>query len=110
MKVALLNEKILIQRTVVISDEIGNRKNSWEDYYSCFATISGESGNEQLEAGQNLDGVNISFTVRWCSAVSDIDSTGYRIVFYGDIYNILAVDHMNYKKKSLKFMCQKARR
>lgn len=110
MKIALLNEKILIQRTVVISDKIGNRKNSWEDYYSCFATISGESGKEQLEAGQNLDGVNISFTVRWCYALSDIDSTGYRIVFNGDIYNILAVDHMNYKKKSLKFKCQKARR
>lgn len=110
MKVALLNEKILIQRTVVISDEIGNRKNSWEDYYSCFATISGESGKEQLEAGQNLDGVNISFTVRWSAALSDIDSTGYRIVFHGDIYNILVVDHMNYKKKSLKFKCQKVRR
>lgn len=110
MKVALLNEKILIQRTVVTSDAIGNRKNSWEDYFSCFVTISGENGNEQLEAGQNLDRVNISFAVRWCVALSDIDSTGYRIVFHGDIYNILAVDHMNYKKKSLKFKCQKVRR
>lgn len=110
MKVALLNEKILIQRTVVTSDEIGNRKNVWEDYFSCFATISGEGGDEQLEAGQNLNRVNVSFTVRWCSALSDIDTTGYRIVFHGEIYNILAVDHMNYKKKSLKFKCQKVRR
>lgn len=110
MEVALLYEKILIQRTVVISDEIGNRKNIWEDYFSCFATISGEGGNEQLEAGQNLDGVKVSFTVRWCSVLSDVDSTRYRIIFRGDIYNILAVDHMNYKKKSLKLMCQKVRR
>ena len=110
MKVALLNEKILIQRTIVISDAIGNRKNIWEDYFTCFATISDESGNEQLEAGLNLDGVNISFTVRWCAALSYIDSTGYRIVFREDIYNILAVDHMNYKKKSLKFKCRKVRR
>ena len=35
MKVALLNEKILIQKAVVITDEIGNRKNTWEDYFSC---------------------------------------------------------------------------
>ena len=32
------------------------------------------------------------------------------IVFNGEIYNIVAVDHMNYKKKSLKLRCQKVRR
>ena len=94
MKVALLNEKIQMQKTVIISDEIGNRKNIWEDFFSCFATISGEGGDEQLEVGQNLDKVNISFTVRWCNALADIDSTGFRILFRGDIYNILAIDHM----------------
>ena len=43
MKISLLNEKILFQKGVVVSDAIGNRKNAWEDYYSCFATIGGES-------------------------------------------------------------------
>ena len=38
MKVSLLNEKILFQKNAVVSDVIGNRKNAWEDYYSCFAT------------------------------------------------------------------------
>lgn len=110
MKISLLNEKIHIQKTVVIPDEIGNRKNIWEDFFSCFATISGEGGDEQLEAGQNLDKARVSFTVRWCSALADVESIGFRILFHGDIYNILAIDHMNYKKKSLKFKCQKARR
>ena len=110
MKVALLNEKILIQKAVVTADQIGNRKSEWEDYFSCFATISNEGGDEQLEAGQNIDKVNISFTVRWCNAVSAMDSTGFRIIFHDKIFDILAIDHMNYKKKSLKFRCQKARR
>ena len=39
-----------------------------------------------------------------------IDSTGYRVVFGGELYDILAIDHMNYKKKSIKFKCRKARR
>lgn len=51
MKVSLLNEKILFQKRAVVSDAIGNRKNVWEDYYSCFATIGGEGGNEKSEAG-----------------------------------------------------------
>ena len=110
MKVSLLNEKILFQKSVVVSDAIGNRKNTWEDYYSCFATIGGEGGKEKAEAGQTVDGASITFTVRYCGQLVDIMSTGFRILFRGEIYNILSVDHMNYKKKSLKFRCEKARR
>ena len=110
MKISLLNEKILFQKNSVVSDVIGNRKNVWEDYYSCFATIGGESRNEKAEAGQTIDDVGITFTVRYCSQLVDIVSTGFRILFRGEIYNILSVDHMNYKKRSLKFRCEKARR
>ena len=110
MKISLLNEKILIQRAVVSSDGIGNRKNIWEDYFSCYATVSGESGSEKNTAGMTVEDTDISFTVRWCKAVSSVSSTGYRILFCGEIYNIRLVDHMNYKKKSVKFKCQKVRR
>lgn len=110
MKVSLLNEKITFQKSVVQSDSIGNRKNAWEDYYSCFATIGGEGGNERLEAGQTVEGATITFSVRYCDKLVDIMSTGFRIQFRGEIYNILSVDHMNWKKKSLKFRCEKARR
>ena len=110
MKVSLLNEKITFQKSVVQSDSIGNRKNVWEDYYSCFATIGGEGGNEKMEAGQTADGATITFSVRYCNQLVDIVSTGFRILFRGEIYNILSVDHMNYKKKSLKFRCEKAGR
>lgn len=57
-----------------------------------------------------VDEADISFTVRYCKKASVIDSTGYRVVFGGGIYDILAVDHMNYKKKCIKFKCRKARR
>lgn len=110
MKVSLLNEKILFQKGVVMSDAIGNRKNDWEDYFSCFATITGEDGDEKSEAGHMVDRASITFTVRYCSRLVDVMSTGFRILFHGEIYNILSVDHMNYKKKSLKFRCEKARR
>lgn len=56
MKISLLNEKILFQKGVVVSNAIGNRKNTWEDYYSCFATIGGEGGNEKSEADLTYTG------------------------------------------------------
>ena len=110
MKVSLLNEKIVFQKSEVQSDAIGNRKNAWVDYFSCFATIGGEGGNEKDEAGQTVDHATITFSVRYCAALVDVVPTQHRILFRGEIYNIISVDHMNWKKKFLKFRCEKVRR
>ena len=50
------------------------------------------------------------FTLRWCAASSVITPTEYRVVMDGQIYDILSVDHMNFKHKSVKLHCRKARR
>lgn len=113
MEVSLLNVKITFQKNVVEVDGIGNHKNTWTDYYPCHATVSGEAGKQTSEsdvAGTVADESDISFTVRYCKKASVVDSTGYRVVFGGELYDILAIDHMNYKKKCLKFKCRKARR
>lgn len=36
-----------------------------------------------------------------------IDSTKCRVLFDGAVYNIVSIDHMNFKKKCLKFKCEK---
>ena len=45
MDIALMNVNITFQEAVVESDEIGNRINTWKDYYTCHATVSGESAS-----------------------------------------------------------------
>ena len=111
MDVALLNQKILVQKNEVTVDAIGNHLNQWVDFYSCYATIGGESPNESTAAGTVVDNTKAYFTVRWCKAVSEITSDGYRVVYADEkIYNILGIDHQNFKKKSVKLKCQKARR
>lgn len=110
MDIALMNVRILFQKNVVQTDKIGNHINTWEDYYSCYATVSGEGGTEKTAAGLVVDDSDISFSVRYCRLVSKVDSTGYRIIFNETIYNILSIDHMNYKRKFVKFKCQRVRR
>lgn len=110
MKISLLYARVTIQKNVVKSDVLGNHKNEWVDYYSCYATISNEGGSEDNVAGGTVENDRFAVTVRYCSETSKITSTAYRIVLDGDIYNITAVDHMNYKRKAMKFWCQKARR
>ena len=113
MEDSLLNVHITFQKNAVEVDGIGNHTNTWADYYSCHATVSGEAGKQTSEtdvAGIVADESDISFTVRYCKKASVIDSTGFRVVFGGELYDILAIDHMNFKKKCLKFKCRKARR
>ena len=110
MNIGLLNLRILIQKNAVVSDAIGNRKNTWTDYFSCYATIGGESGTEVHRTGETLESADLTFTVRYSSETAAVTPSGYRIVYGGELYNSLAVDHQNNKRKSLKFRCSKVRR
>ena len=110
MEIALLNVRITIQKSSVTVDGIGNHVNAWEDFYSCHATVSGESPKEDTAAGTIVDNGKADFTVRWCRKVSEVTADKFRVVYGGEIYNILGIDHRNFKRKSVKLKCQKARR
>lgn len=112
MDIAAMNERITFQKNTVVSDKIGNRKNTWEDYYSCYSTISdstGKSNTEEEVAGFLVDHSDVNFTVRYCKKISQIASTHFRILWRGEIYNIVKIDHLNMKKHALKFKCEKER-
>lgn len=110
MKIELLNVRIFISKNDVVVDAIGNHKNTWSDYYTCYATVSAEAGKEQSDAGLIVDDSKVDFTIRWCEKAAGITSTGFRVSFNGELYDIIAVDHRNYKRKSIKLCCQKTRR
>ena len=113
MKVALLNERVTFFKNTVVTDEVGNHTNEWDEYFSCYATIGGEglaSSKEEEVAGTTVEDVAMTVTVRYCAKMAVITSTGFRILFKGDFYDIVNVDHMNFKKKCLKFSCRKVRR
>lgn len=110
MNIELLNVRIYIQENEIISDSIGNRKNAWKDYYTCYATVSCEAGKEETDAGIIVNNSKIDFTIRWCKKTSLLDSTHYRVEFNNELYDINAVDHMNFKRKCIKLSCQKVRR
>lgn len=110
MKISLLNSRIQIQKNTIVTDAIGNHKNIWTDYFSCYATIGGESGTEVYRTGETLESADLYFTVRYCKETEAVTPGGYRIVYSGELYNIIAVDHQNNKRKSLKFRCSKVRR
>lgn len=110
MDIAAMNVRVTFQKNETVTDKYGNHKNAWTDYYSCYATIGGETGQEQAVVGETVENTDMNVTVRYCSETAVITSTKYRILFGDDIYDILAVDHLNFKKNALKFKCRKVRR
>lgn len=110
MNIGLLNVRIRIQKNTVTVDRIGNHINEWKDHYICHATVGSEGGSEKAVAGLIVDDSDIAFTVRFCKKTEEVESIGYRIVFQDELYDIESVDHMNYKKKCVKFKCRKVRR
>ena len=110
MNISLLNTRIEVQRNSQTIDQYGNHKNTWEPYLFCYATISGETPHENTEAGLVVDDSRIDFTIRWFAASSVISSTGYRVLFRDEVYDIIGVSHMNYKRKSVKLLCRKESR
>ena len=104
-----LNEKIIIQKNTVEIDRYGNHSNAWTDYFPCHAYASTYQKNE--ESGVlTTDERSITFEVRFCSELSGITSTGYRVLFHGEIYNIESVDMMNWRRKFIHLHCRKEER
>ena len=107
MDISLLNQKITFEKNETLVDEIGNHSNSWSTYYSCFAGISGESGTENEKAGQIISEETITFKVRICNLLKDLNTTNFRIVYNDNAYNILSIDHLSYKQNFIKLKCKK---
>ena len=62
MKIGLLNVRIHISKNTVTVDAIGNHKNEWQSYYTCYATVSAEGGKEMTDAGMVVDDSTIRAT------------------------------------------------
>lgn len=110
MNIARLNKRVLFQKNVTVTDAIGNHRSEWAPYYTCSATVGGESGTENRDAGAIVESVDLNVTVRYCRKTAAVTTTGYRLVIDDEPFDILSIDHFSYKHQALKFKCKKVRR
>ena len=110
MDIAALNVRITFQQNETVVDRYKNHVNEWTDYFTCYATASMTGGGEAEAAGTTNVSEVIDFTTRYCSELSAVSADHYRILLDGQVYNILSVNPMGFKRNSLKFHCEKERR
>lgn len=110
MNIAAMNVRITIQKQKTTEDDVGNHKNSWHDYLSCWATPVHAGGSESEDAGTVNATDRIDFTIRYTKKLDGVDASKIRVMLGKTIYNVTDIDPMGFRKKSLKLKCQKVRR
>lgn len=109
MDIGKMNERITFEKCVAVKDKVGNHVNTWEEYYSCFAYASTYQAEEN-PGEVTTEERSVSFSVRYCSELKNLSSTGFRIRFHDEIYNIRSVDMMNYQRREIKLLCRREAR
>lgn len=106
-RIARFNTRIMIQKNTTVTDKYKNHKSGWADYFSCSA-YAGTYQHDKEEAGEatTYPERTINFDVRYCSELKNIKSNEYRVIFDGDVYDIIAVDMMNYQRKTITLQCK----
>lgn len=105
MDISKLNQRILIQKGVPKTDDVGNVLLQWQDFYSCFASVKTAGGKEQ-QKGDTEEQHSVAFAVRFCKKLSELSAVDYRIMFRGKNYNIVQVDFADYGGKTIKIKAE----
>ena len=112
MKAGLLNKRITIQKSETVVDEACNHLPDWKPYFQCWATVTNGSrvADETHNAGTTQEHSRLDITVRWCDKIAAVNSTEYRILIGEDIYNILSIDEMGFRRFGRKFHTERKER
>lgn len=102
-------EKVLIEMEDRTVDRIGNRRQTWLEFYKGYAYVNNLTGSEYWAAAQTQAEETVVFTMRYVPILRAVNSTDYRIVFRGAHYNITSVDNVQYKNETIKFRAVKAK-
>jgi SPP1 family predicted phage head-tail adaptor len=94
VEIGKLNQRITLLEHRTKIDEIGNHVTKWEELCSMWSMVtikSLQSSSENTENGTSKEIQTVTFTVRQSSYLLFINSTTHRILFRGQIYNIISV-------------------
>lgn len=98
MEIGKLNQRITFLENRTKVDEIGNHTAQWEEISSCWADVYITNSSENMEGGVTSEKQTIRFVIRQTFDRLRINSTTHKILFRGQIYNIISVKP-NYEKR-----------
>ena len=91
MEIGNLNQRITILEQSTRVDNIGNHKAQWDEFFSCWASVSVKNSAENSDNGTTKEVQTLQFTIRQNSMTMGISTTANRISFRGVIYDIIGI-------------------
>ena len=64
MDIGSMRQRIILQKHILHTDEIGNHQSHWEKFYSCFAYVNLASGKENVTDIETLSEDTLVFILR----------------------------------------------
>ena len=102
MDAGTLREFIVIEKRIVVEDDIGNQSSTWLPFYKGFASVNNLFGTEYWAAAQTQSQNTVVFTLRYNPLFNEVNSLEYRLLFRGKEYDIKSVDNVKYANISIK--------
>ncbi len=88
------NQRITFQKQTDSSDEIGSQTTELSDFYSCWAEVRGVSGREYCSAREQHEENALSFKVRFCRKLAEINKTEYFIKYKNKLFDITDINNL----------------
>ncbi len=104
MNIGDLRVRITIQKNETQTDQYGNHKSYWTDYFRCWATaVSRKASVSEGETASHIaETEKLDFTVRYSTETALVNPKRFRVILNDRIYNIVSVDPMAFKHNSIK--------
>lgn len=97
-----MNTRIKIEKRTTIYEK-GIKKETWEEYYSCWCAVLDLIGKEKYDAYNSKLENSIKFKCRTCKLLKDIlfETKEYRVVWKDKVLSIVFVDTMGNSKDEI---------
>ena len=87
-----MRHKLTFQRLTVTPDEKCEQIEEWTDLITVHCSVSQFTGTEKVQARQEITESDVTFSVRYSHTLANINEEDYRIVFKGEVYDILFIN------------------
>lgn len=102
-----MRHRLTIQKLTVKPDEKCEQVEIWEEHLTVHFFAGDYHGSEKVKARQEVTEGSMAFTVRYSPKTSVMNEEDFRIVYKGEIYNILLIDDPKLMHEKLVILAQK---
>lgn len=87
-----MRHKLTFQQLTATPDDKCEQIEAWTDLITVHCAVSQFTGTEKVQARQEITESDVTFTVRYSHTLANLNEEDYRIVFKGEVYDILFIN------------------